>query len=72
MEMSDDGSTLAVSYIYLRARLKNQESVYYNFGETGQDKTDNIVSSEEYADTIVGDIFFMGDDRSVVVGDNSL
>ena len=72
MEMSDDGSTLAVSYIYFEGTAEKSRVVYYNFGETGQDKTDNIVSSEEYADTIVGDIFFMGDDRSVVVGDNSL
>ena len=45
--------------------------VYYNFGEAGQEKADNTVLSEEYSGTIAAEIFFMGSDRSVVVGDNS-
>lgn len=46
--------------------------IYYNFGESGKDKPDKIVASDEYSDTIMADIFFMGSDRSVVVGDNSI
>ena len=71
MEMSDDGNTLAVSYLFLQGTAVKSRVVYYNFGEAGQSKTDNIVSSEEYDNTIMGDIFFMGGSRSVVVGDNS-
>lgn len=70
MEMSDDGNTLAVSYLFLKGTAVNSRVVYYNFGEAGQSKTDNIVSSEEYENTIMGDMFFMGGGRSVVVGDN--
>ena len=44
--------------------------IYYNFGETGQERTDNIVMSEEYDNTVMAEIFFMGDDRSIVVGDD--
>lgn len=71
MELSDDGNTLAVSYVFLQGMSVNSRVVYYNFGETGQGKKDNIVSSEEYDNTIMGDIFFMGTGRSVVVGDDS-
>ena len=45
--------------------------IYYNFGETGQSEADNIVASDEYDGTVMAEIFFMGSDRSVVVGDDS-
>ena len=72
MEMSGDGTTLAVSYLVLDGTAIRSRVVYYNFGEAGQENTDNIVFSEEYDNTIMGEIFFMGDDRSVAVGDDSL
>ena len=70
MEMSDDGNMLAVAYLYTEGAAMKSKVIYYNFGETGQERTDNIVLSEEYDGTVMADIFFMGDDRSVVVGDN--
>lgn len=72
MEMSDDGNTLAVSYLFFEGTAIKSRVVYYNFGEAGQSNADNIVLSEEYDNTIMGDIFFMGGGRSVAVGDNSL
>lgn len=70
LEMSDDGNMLAVSYLYTEGTAIISKIIYYNFGETGQQRTDNIVMSEEYDDTVMAEIFFMGDDRSVVVGDD--
>lgn len=70
LEMSDDGNMLAVSYLYTEGTAVKSKIIYYNFGETGQQRTDNIVMSEEYDDTVMAEIFFMGDDRSVVVGDD--
>ena len=71
MEMSDDGNTLAVSYLYLEGANIKSKIIYYNFGEAGKKNEDNIVSSEEYDNTVMADIFFMGGGRSVAVGDNS-
>lgn len=71
LEMSDDGNTLAVAYLVLDGAAIKTRVVYYNFGEAGKSNADNIVSSEEYDNTIAGEIFFMGGGRSVVVGDNS-
>lgn len=69
MELSDDGNTLAVSYLSVSGSGMKSRLIYYNFGQAGQDKPDNIVFSEEYDDTVFGEIFFMGSDRSVAVGD---
>ena len=70
LEMSDDGNMLAVSYLYTEGTAIKSKVIYYNFGETGQERTDNIVMSEEYDNTVMAEIFFMGDDRSIVVGDD--
>lgn len=71
LEMSDDGNTLAVSYLHTEGTNISSKVIYYNFGEEGKKKTDNIVSQEEYQNTVMADIFFMGTDYSVAVGDNS-
>ena len=71
LEMSDDGNTLAVSYLYTPGTAVQSRVIYYNFGETGQSEADNIVASDEYDGTVMAEIFFMGSDRSVVVGDDS-
>ena len=71
LALSDDGNTLAVSYLYTEGTSLGSRVVYYNFGEAGQEKADNTVASDEYSGEIAADIFFMGNDRSVAVGDNS-
>lgn len=70
LELSGDGRLLAVSYLYTEGAVIKSRVVFYNFGETGQGKPDNIVSSAEYEDTVAAEVFFMGEDRAVVVGDN--
>lgn len=70
IEMSDDGNILAAGYLYMDNAVVKSKVIYYNFGETGQEKKDNIVASDDYDNTVMAEIFFMGDDRSVVVGDD--
>lgn len=70
LALSDDGTVLAVSYLYTEGTVIKSRVVYYNFGEAGQQKSDNIVSSEEYDNAVMAEIFFMGNDRTVVVGDD--
>ena len=71
LDMSDDGNTLAVSYLYTQGTAVQSRVIYYNFGETGQSKTDNVVASDEYDGTVMAEVFFMGSDRSVIAGDAS-
>lgn len=70
LELSDDGNTLAVSYLYTEGTSLKSRVIYYNFGETGQEETDNKVTTDIYENTVMADIFFMGSNRSVVIGDN--
>lgn len=70
LELSDDGNTLAVSYLTITATGLNSSLIYYNFGTEGQKKTDNIVSSSQYESTVIADVFFMDSQRSVAVADN--
>lgn len=71
MALSDDGQTLAVSYLRTDGTDIISSLVYYNFGEKGKEKQDNIVLSEQYDKSVIADIFFMGEERSVVLGDHS-
>ncbi len=71
LAMSDDGNTLAVSYIYVDGASVKSRVIYYNFGEAGRNSQDNIVFSADYDDNVIADMFFMGKDRSVAVGDRS-
>ena len=71
LELSEDGNVLAVSYLYTDNGSLQSRVVYYNFGEEGKEHADNKVTTDEYDNTVMADIFFMGKDRSVVVGDNS-
>lgn len=71
LELSEDGNVLAVSYLYTSGTVLKSRVVYYNFGEEGQQKADNQVTEDIYTDMVTADIFYMGNDRSVVVGDSS-
>lgn len=71
LEISDDGTLLAVSYLYTDSSGVKSRIIYYNFGETGQSKTDNVVLTAEYENTVMAELFFMGGGRSVAVGNDS-
>lgn len=71
LEISDDGNLLAVSYLNTQGAVLKSRVMYYNFGEQGKQKTDNIVTSDEYKGSVMAELFFMGNERSVVVGDSS-
>lgn len=71
LDMSPDGMTLAVSYLYAKDGALRSRVAYYNFGEAGKTKTDNQVGIEQYAGAIIPEVFFMDDATSVAVGDSS-
>lgn len=70
LEMSPDGTVLAVSYLDVNSSVKSRV-ICYNFGEEGQSRTNNEVSTEEYANNVMPEIFFMDSSHMVVVGDSS-
>ena len=70
LDLSDDGKTLAVSYLYTKGTDVQSRIGYYNFDTAGKEKADNKVTADTYDDRMIGEIFFMGNERSVAVGDN--
>lgn len=71
LDMSPDGLTLAVSYLFAKDGVLKSRVAYYNFGEAGRTKTDNQVSIEQYAGAIIPEVFFMDENTSVAVSDSS-
>lgn len=70
--LSPDGETMQVLYLYTEAGAVKSRVIYYNFGESGEEKTDHLVAQMEYEDTVIASGFFMDENISVAVGDNRL
>lgn len=70
ISLSDNGRLMLVSY--LKAESGSMKSVvsFYNFGEVGQNYTDTMVSSYEYADTVVPFAVFNNAETAVSVANN--
>ena len=71
LEMSPDGTVLMVSSLSSEGGALKSKVVCYNFGETGKKESDRQTGSEEYADVIIPEIYFMGASRAVAVSDKS-
>lgn len=71
LDMSDDGTVLAVSYIYTEGTTLKSKVAFYNFSDAGKEKPDHQVSLEEYENSIMPEVFFMNSSTSVVAGDHS-
>lgn len=71
LEMSPDGTVLAVSYLNVEGGVLKSKVICYNFGEKGKKAKNHQVSVEEYKDRVIPEIFFMDESSMVVVGDSS-
>lgn len=70
--MSADGTLVAVSYLYLDKGVLTSKVAFYNFGEVGQNKTDNLVGGYDYQNEIVPLVGFMNDSTSFAVANDRL
>lgn len=70
--LSDTGKLMQVAY--LKAESGSMKSVvcFYNFGEVGQNYTDTMVSSYEYANSVIPFSAFMNASTAFSVADNRL
>lgn len=71
LDMSADGQTLMVSYLSTKNTVLQSRIAFYNFGATGQKKTDNLIKMDEFEQMVIPDVFFMDESTSVAVGDKS-
>lgn len=72
ISLSDAGKLMQVAY--LKAESGSMKSVvsFYNFDEVGQNYTDTMVSSYEYANSVVPFVAFMNANTAFSVADNRL
>lgn len=72
IDISSDGSQVAVSYIKAEDGKISSSIGFYNFSSVGQNYTDNLVSAYGYSQAVVPLIHFMGNDTVFAVADNRL
>lgn len=70
--MSADGTLVAVSYLYLDNGTLTSKVAFYNFGEVGQNKTDNLVGGYDYQNEMVPLVGFMSDSTAFAVANDKL
>lgn len=70
--MSADGTLVAVSYLYLDQGILTSKVAFYNFGEVGQNKTDNLVGGYDYQNEMVPLVGFMNDSTAFAVANDKL
>lgn len=68
--LSPDGQKLGVSYVRIEEGKLKSSVAFYNFGEVGQNETDNYVSGYDYVDTVIPRLKFINNDTAFAVGDN--
>jgi len=67
--LSDDGKTLAVSYLYIKDGGAMTKIVFYNFDATDQEQADKIIGAFEY-DQLFPKIEFINDTNVVAYGES--
>ncbi len=72
ISLSPNGKLMMISYLYADSASMKSSVAFYNFGEVGQNETDNFVGGYDYADTIVPYVQFMNNDSSFAVSDDRI
>lgn len=70
--LSDTGEVMEVSYLYVDSGSMKSSVAFYNFSEVGQNSIDRLINGNEYADTIVPYVGFIGKDAAFAVGDSRI
>lgn len=70
--LSDSGAVMEVSYLYVDSGYMKSSVAFYNFSDVGQNSVDRLVSGNQYADTVIPYVGFLGKDSAFAVGNNRL
>lgn len=68
--LSDNGEVMEVSYLYVDNGSMKSSVAFYNFSDVGQNSVDRLVGGNEYADTVIPHIGFLGKENAFAVGNN--
>lgn len=72
LDVSANGELLVVSYVYVDGNTPTSYVAFYNFGSTGQNQMDNMVSGYTYPDVLVPQVRFLSDDTAAAVRDDGI
>jgi len=72
LSLSPNGMLLCVSYLFVDSGELKSSVAFYNFGEVGQNQTDNYVSGYDYQGVIVGYTRFLDEKTLFAVSDDRI
>ncbi|MCM1127921.1 MAG: DUF5711 family protein [Lachnospiraceae bacterium] len=72
ISLTPNGKLMAVSYLYVDSGNMKSSVAFYNFGEVGQNETDNYVSGYDYLNTVIPYVCFMDNDSAFAVSDDRI
>lgn len=72
LSLSPNGKLLAISYLYVDDGEMKSTVAFFNFGEVGQNESDNYVSGYDYLNTIVPYVQFMNNSTAFAVSDDRI
>lgn len=70
--LSDTGEVMEVSYLYVDSGSMKSSIAFYNFSDVGQNSVDRLVGGNEYADSVIPYIGFLGKDSAFAVANNRI
>jgi hypothetical protein len=70
ISVSPDGMLLMVTYLLIENGTPKSQVAFYNFGNTGQNQMDNMVSGYTYAQTITPQVCYLNKSLSVAFRDD--
>jgi hypothetical protein len=72
VSISPNGELVCVSYLFVDSGQMKSSVAFYNFGEVGQNSTDNYVSGYDYLDTVVPFTRFLDNKSVFAVSDDRI
>lgn len=70
LAISPDGERLTVTYLSIKDGNISSHLIFYDFGEKGQNKVDNIVADFVYDNTMIPQVIYLQDDTCIAFRDN--
>ena len=70
ISLSEDGTKLAVSYVYLEHGAAKTRVVFYNYSEVGKNEAGRIVGGFDYESSIISRVEFVTNDMVAAIGDD--
>lgn len=72
LSLSPNGKLLAISYFYVDSGDMKSTVGFFNFGEVGQNESDNYVSGYDYVNTVIPYVQFMNNSAAFGVSDDRI